>query len=345
MNLKLTDWITLTESINKIKSLPSFAFKRYFEPNSEEYTTTKVMVDVEIGGQKLAPLTRRGNAAKVMGKPLREAQEITPPQIRIKESLTPNNFRDRPVGANIYVGNGKSGMAEARKKLIGKTQKELRKATDARIEFMCHQALGGKITYFDGDIQFDIDYQMPAANKPVLLGGDKWSDSANSDPLADIRDWKNVVQEAIGAEPTEAHFTRNVTTALMNNEKFMKALDTKRATSGVIDVNKLADENGTRYIGSVEGVDLYEYNQSVIDIDGTKISLVPETHFRMIAPNAANFKMHYAAIEDLKAGLVAMKHFSKMYETEDPSGLWILSETDPLPVPHCPEAIIDATVL
>jgi hypothetical protein len=53
----------------------------------------------------------------------------------------------------------------------------------------------------------------------------------------------------------------------------------------------------------------------------------------------------YGAIEDVKAGTVVAKYFSKDWVQEDPSGLYLLVESHPLAAPFEPAANIYATVL
>jgi len=60
----------------------------------------------------------------------------------------------------------------------------------ARREWIAMQAVStGKVVYAEGNVKVDVDYGYTSDQKPALTGTDKWSDFANSNPLADIQKW------------------------------------------------------------------------------------------------------------------------------------------------------------
>lgn len=243
----------------------------------------------------------------------------------------------------IYTGEG--DIASYKEKKIAEELQDLKDRITRRLEWMAAQALSGAISVSQDGVPINYDFLMPAGNKPALVGNALWSDLANSDPIANIRTWQQLSQSARGIIPTVAIARTEVINPFLANQKVKDYLNNRRMVIGQIDTNKIANELGVKYIGQVEGVDIYEYNETYTDDAGSTQSFIPTDRFVMVSPSAEN-RLHYGAIEDLDAGKnIAMEFFSKDWITKDPSTYWLLGETAPLTVPHEPETIIYAKVL
>jgi len=338
--------ITLTESVNKIQVPKGFVRDKIFGKRKKNHVTKVIQVDVRIGDKKLAPFVHRGDPAKVVDKTKKETQFVQPPHIRMKKPLDAEDLKhERGVGQPVYVGDTTKKTSYAKQR-VAEEQQDMKWKAERRLEWMCLQALFGSMTYVDTAIglEFSIDYLMPAANKIILTGNALWSDSANATPIANIKAWKVKVQEATGFDPTMAIMRHEVATALLNTDEVKDKLNNRRIVNGSIDTTKMSDDYGVTYLGNLEGVDLFEYNNTYDDASGNSQNMLGADKFVLLSPSA-DFRLHYAVVEDLEAGSFAMDYFSKAWYEKDPSVLNILLESNPLPVPHQPEAIINATVL
>jgi hypothetical protein len=91
----------------------------------------------------------------------------------------------------------------------------------ARIEQMRMEVLAkGTVTLAENGLSAVIDYGVPAANKQALSGTSLWTDTANSDPLADLDRWAT----ALNGMGTRALTSKAVLNALLRHPKVLSAL-------------------------------------------------------------------------------------------------------------------------
>lgn len=75
------------------------------------------------------------------------------------------------------------------------------------------------ITYPRTNSQLFIDYGFLPGHKPVLAGTSLWSDTANSDPVADLEAWQQKVADDSGYMGTLIHLTSSTAKLLLQNQK------------------------------------------------------------------------------------------------------------------------------
>lgn len=337
-------WLVLTTAINKIISPKTFILDTVFRPKKKQHATDKIQLSIKVGNKKLAPFVKRGDPAHVIEKLGSDVNFVQLPRIRMKKTLEAKELLFEQDGSMpIYTGEGE--IASYKEQKIREELQDLKDRIARRLEWMAAQALSGAISVTQDGVPINYDFLMPAGNKPALVGNALWSDLANSDPIANIRTWQQLSQTARGIIPTVAIARTEVINPFLANAKVKEYLNNRRMVVGQIDTNKVANELGVKYIGQVEGVDIYEYNETYTDDAGSTQPFIPADRFALVSPSAEN-RLHYGAIEDLDAGKnIAMEFFSKDWITKDPSAYWLLAETDPLTVPHEPETIIYAKVL
>ncbi len=94
------------------------------------------------------------------------------------------------------------------------------------------------------------------------------------------------------------------------------------------------------------GSRVWEYSRTV-DVDGVPTSLVdPKKAIFFHNGPAAQNVLYYGAIADMKTigGRFMSKRFSKSWETDDPSVLWALLASRPLPISRRPGSVVDMIV-
>jgi hypothetical protein len=338
-------YISLAESVNKIIRPKSFLRDMFFKRRMSHPTTT-VQVDILTGGQKKAPFVKRGNPATVVGKTGQQTHIVEPPNIRLKKYLTATDLLfTRGAGMPIHVvGGSKDPIATARMERIGLEQQEMLNTITRTEEYMASQALQGSFTITQDDLQFSIDFLMPAGNKPTLAGGNKWDAPDTATPLKNIRTWKNVAKKASGKIPTIAVMTTDVWNLFIACKEVKEYLDNRRIDLGKIETNKDILESGAELKAQIENVTYYTYDEYYDDGAGNLVSMVATDKVLLLSPNA-DTRLHYGAIEDLDAGVNFVGQlFSKDWIEKDPSLYWLLVETHPLPAVHEPEAFISAKV-
>lgn len=326
---------TLTSAINQIQPVPSFLLDRLYR-NTEQAFSEDIDVEIVVGGKKLAPFVTPIEEGIVVAKLGRSMKTVKVPRIRVKKNLTaPELLGQRPIGGNIYVAPGDIDMWREQK--IGAELRDLQGQIRRTAEWMASQTLKGKITVNQENLAFEIDFGLPSAHKPSLTGTDRWSDNTNSKPPDDILDWKRLISAATGYTASFAVCGKNVPGYLLNNSTVQKLLDNRN-----LGVGQLQFEN-SNYVGRLVGVDIYSYEAMYTDASGVDQPFIPDDAFILVATDGP-FRLHYGLIYDLDLQTAsASSYFSKSWTEKDPSLLWLLAESRPLPVPHWPECIVYAT--
>lgn len=222
---------------------------------------------------------------------------------------------------------GTTTETELLKERVAEEQADMKRSFDLTREFMAVKALSGVVVDKNGKAL--VDYKFPVAHKPVLAGADKWSD-AGSDPIADLRAWKKLINRACGGGVTswEAFCGTDAMTALCNNEN---ALEKLKFLAG----KQIAEEGR---IARLAKVNIEEYDGSYVDDAGDVHDMIPDNVFALVGIVSDGAAELFAPVIDLKApggvgkGKEADIFFSKMWEVDDPSGKWIKVEGRPLPV-------------
>jgi len=89
----------------------------------------------------------------------------------------------------------------------------------ARMEWMRWQVLStGSLVVDDADIKFSVDFGVPGSQKETLAGTNKWSDTANSDPLGDLERWCEDHVTNTGIRPKEMYMSLKNRNYLLKNE-------------------------------------------------------------------------------------------------------------------------------
>lgn len=343
--VQLFDWMKLTETINNIVPPNTFVRDTFFS-NVKTHGTKVIQIDLIVGKRKIAPFVRRGAPAIVVDKLGQKTSFVEPPSIRLKKELDPEDLIfTRQPGAGVYVvGNEGDAIQKAQQAKIAEELKDLQDRSIRTEEWMSCQALAGGFSYSGDDFSFTIDFQMPSANKPTLEGGKKWDQYETATPLADIRAWKKLIQQKTGITPTKATMTEDIFECAMKCDEVKEWCKQHNFKRGEVKTHENVFKGGAEKVATIDNVEWYVYNEQYTDKEGVDQNMIPADRFVLAATTSKNVR-HYGAIHDLKAGAkVKAQYFSKMFEQDDPSALWLLIDTHPLPTPHQPETIVYAKV-
>jgi len=332
-------WRAMTNAINRFLPASSMVKDLVFPdatPSASEY----IDVDITIGGRKIAPFVSPIQGGIVVEKLREEIRSVRVPRMRLKKPFNATELLTARAPGKGFYATGGSDLQSYRRLKVGNELMDLRNRIANTLEWMCCQALTGTLTYSGENIAFEIDYQMPSANQITLTGTDLWSDLTNSDPANDIDTWVNQVINALGYAPDIMIMGTNVVTSFRNHTKIQNLLDNRRTEAG-----GLAWDATSNFLGRFDGIPIYRYGTTYSDLNDATQNYWNPNYVALIA-RRARFSTEYATILDLEAGAqVVGQYFAKSWMEKDPSNLWILAESRPLPVPWEPEAIIYAKVV
>lgn len=330
-------WRVMTAAINQINPAPRLLQDLVFK-NRNSQAADHIDVDVVVGGKQILPFVSPIQGGVVVDKLGRYTRSVIAPRLRPKKPFSAQELlTTRGTGAGFYVG-GSGDLTKYRQEKVGRELQDLRSRIDTTIEWMCAQALTGSLAYDGDSVAFAVDYQIPAGNKPTLLSTARWGESAAA-ILDNLDDWADIIINAIGMGPTIAILGSTAAKKFRADSEIQDLLDNRRT-----DLGGAVWRAGNNYMATINGIDFYRYGTEYTDHEGSAQNFIADNVCILIAPQA-RFSIEFAQIIDLDAGAnVVGEYFSKSWLEKDPSQLWILAESRPLPVPWQPEAIVYATV-
>lgn len=204
------------------------------------------------------------------------------------------------------------------------------------------------LTYPNGS-QIEVDYGVPAGNKPTASVD--WSDTENSDPIADLKAWQKLSANQIGHYGTVIHLSSDAWEYLLENDQlaaYLTGTDRPLLVPQESDVQALL-RAGTRFVitdagyrdvgvGTDRGVDtLTPYlpkNVALITteyvIDGERIADMPDG--QVIVANGYNsVRINQGAAAEVVLEPISHTHFLRYASAR-------------IPRIHQPEAFVWATL-
>lgn len=324
---------TMLEALEQM-FIPRTFLQTMFFKESVTFDTENVDLDVIKGKRRLAPFVSPLAEGKVVERTGFSTSSIKPPYIKQKMATKASDILKRQSGNIIYQGN--SSPAQRAQVQLGKDMIELMNMIIRREEWMAANALNSGVITVAGDgINAQIDFLMASDHKITLTGTAKWTDAA-SDPITNLRTWKQKAGQDSGLVPNVAVFGSSVLTAFLGNANALKLLDKTKVTLGQIDPKQLPD--GVTYYGNVEGLDIYTYDEWYLDDNGALQPMVPVNKIFMGSTSAQNKRL-YGAIQDLEA-TAAVPYFPKSWEEKDPSVRWLMLQSAPVVALNQPDAFM-----
>lgn len=331
---------SMTDALRERRPPKRFFLDRFFR-RIVEHETLEVDIDIVRNKRRLAPFVHPLSEGKLVEREGYSARSIRPAYIKPKMATTAADLLKRDAGEIVY--SPKTRLQRAAERLA----EDLATMDDMiirREEWMAAQALmTGTVTVVGEGLNAVIDFGYSANHKATLTTTARW-DNAAGVPLTNIRAWKSRVAQDSGLVPTDMVLGTAAAAALIKNPEFVAEREFIQTSTLVLRNDTSNLPQGVTYIGRVESLDVWVYEEWYLDDNGVEQPLVP-TNYAMLGSSSADTRLHYGAIQDLKAGLAAMRRFPKSWEQEDPSARMVMVQSAPLPVPHQIDAFFLANVL
>lgn len=317
---------TLLKAVEKTKVPQRRIWQRLFAPVAHAEANDKFALDVIRSPEGVVRSVTVFEPAVKAKQEERDLLYIKAPRLAVKDALTPEDvYNLRAPGVNYLA------METAKRKLARMIQ-NLKNTLMRTLEWWCAQTLKGQIVDTDGTVL--LDYGMPSEHKPVV----DWT-ASGSDPIADIRAWKRLIEDDAGGEIEGfiAFCGHEAMDALLDNQK---VVDLIKYQGG----DQLAKEGRIVRLAGIG--DIIEYNGSFVDDKGNRKRFIDPKAFVLIGTGLDTFDCPYAPhVELSKLNQVATSLiYAKSWLEDDPEVLWIKLEARPLPIVRRPGAIVYATV-
>lgn len=338
----------------KLKTLPAF-FLQWF-PRTITFEEDMIAFDKVIQDlTRVAPFV----APNVQGRVIKEegynTKSFKPAYVKPKHVVDPNMFVPRQPGEAL--GTGSLTIAQRRDRVIAFLLQKHRAMHENTWEWMASQA--AQYGYVDVSGQDYPTRRVDFGRDAALTMTSNWAAAGVTlmDMIADLRDGQRLVSD----KSLSGTVVRDYIFGGDAWDQFVKVGGKDLwGAEGLMDTNiRGSESNLTRLWDDVEGV---QYMGELVGINGAgRMRIWVNTQKYRDAENTEKFLMNqkavmgisqaidgvrcFGAILDKAAGYQALEYFPKMYEENDPSVEYLLTQGAPLMVPSDPNASFLLTVL
>jgi hypothetical protein len=316
----------LTGAVQKIKPMPAVAAAAFGTPKPSR--SPKVSIDIIRGAETLVPFRSPRAEAGVNERTQIESIEMTLGTIREKVEIPADDLKwlRRPGSQNDVYAQQQIALELA----------ELRRKAERRLEFhrwelMRSGQMNIPIALRSGSTTLkNYNFAMAAAHLPDMVSGSEpWSD-ISTDIVGHLKAWLLILDQ-------DAYITDTVMGYMMNNTG-IKALINDRPQEFTFTEGRIQ-----RFMG----LDWRVFNKGYVNSSGTYKAWInqeeSEQHCIIKVPGVVGDE-YTAPFPDTKAGDRQTGFFSKSFETEDPSAVWILVGVTQSPALTRPEDVLTAKV-
>lgn len=345
MAFSMYDSHTLLGVQENLDPMPSFFLDTFF---GEEMRFDSEYIDLERidnANRTLAPLVVPTAEGVPMYSRSAEARRFRPAYLKPKDPVTPSRAVKRMPGEAL---GGSMSMQAREDAIVADILATHRGAIERRWEHMAARAvIDGTVTLKGDDYpETVIDYQRDPGHTVTLSSGNGWNESG-ADIVGNINDWREAVRRAKFGGPTNRLILgKNVVGHFTADEKVRELLDTQiRGTEGnTLNIGVRSMEE-VEYIGRFNGgLDVVAYSGFYEDENGDQVDILDPDSIVLAGPGIRGVRC-FGAIMDRQAQYQPASMFPKMWEQEDPAGLWIMTQSAPLMVPMAPNNTLKAKVI
>ena len=287
--------------------------------------------------RRLAPLV----VPTAQGLPIYERAQklfrLKPAYLKPKDPITAAHMIRKRPGADDFLRQAPMSPQERFDATVVDIGEAHNKAIRRSWEKMAADALlTGQIILEDENYpRTVVDFQRDPAHTVTLTAGSFWTD-AGVDIVANIETWVSRVERARFSGPVSKLIVGPAAWAAMrSNQKLIDMMDKNAGNS-----NKPALDLGVsggigdyvQFKGNIgRNLEVWLYSD-YYEVNGAQINYMDPRDVLLIGGNVGGV-MCFGAILDKAAQLQALPIFPKMWDQEDPSVTFLMTQSAPLPVP------------
>lgn len=336
------DLYSTDELIGMVSTLdqPKTPLLSMYFGNQMEFDTEEVYIDKVDRARRLAPFVSPLVAGKAERSRGFSTRSFKPAYVKPKHIVEPSRALKRRAGERLT--GELTPMQRYEAAVVDNLQMEEDQIT-RREEWMASEMLRtGSVTVVGEDYPAQVvDLGRNVLNTKVLAGASRWGETDIS-PYDSLRTWATEIHKRSGAFPATVVMDPLACALFQDDEKVKDKMDNRRQEAG--NFNFLAQGGlGMIYIGRIQQFEIYQYSDVYTDELGNELNFMPDHTVILGSPGDAEGWRLYGAIQDKKA-LRALPRFPKQWEQEDPSVVFTMTQSAPLPILGRPDATMCATV-
>lgn len=307
-----------------------------------QFDTAEIMFDKLKTVRRLAPFVSPVVQGRVMKSRGFETKAFTPAYVKPKHIVDPNRQFNRRPGE--IPGMGSSTPQARWNAAIAENLAEERNAILRRENWMAAMAIiHGSVTVTGEDYPTQVvDFGRDAGLSVTLTSTARWGESA-ADPLANIAALRKLSFEKSGAPITrltmgldafDRFFADTKVQDLLKGQEIGNVARTSDSTMSALG----SPGEPFEFRGILQGangqgrLEVYTYNEQYEDENDATQSIMSSLDVVGTGNNIRGVRC-YGAIRDKRAGLQALPLFPKMWDQEDPSLTYTMTQSAPLMVP------------
>lgn len=341
----------LLEAYGVIDKPTSFLLDLFF-PDMQTFLTEKVAFDKVERARRLAPFVSPNVRAPVMRQPGFAAQDFQPAYVKAKHAVDMSKPFRRRAGERI---NGSMTPLQRYNLAISDNMEREDDAITRREEWMAAQILLNGSVVVEGEdfVAQTVDFRRPASHTVVLTGANRWGQQGVSS-LRTLRSMNAQITTDSGYNAKVVIMDPGAEDLFTSDPQVKEVLDNRANTPigenfrlgniNLAGVNAGAVGEEVKYLGMIGEFIVFVYQNTYVNIDGTVGTMIPPNTVIMGSPKGFQGIRTYGAIKDKRAGLQALPRFPKMWDEEEPSITFTMTQSSPLPVTGWPEASASITV-
>lgn len=327
MAIEIQETHELMGVLRNFPAQQSFFLDRYF---NRSYFSNSEWIDFEevTKGKRLAPFV----APNVQGQPMlahaESIKKFKPAYVKPKDAVDPARTLKRMAGESL---GGSLTPQEREDAIVADILGDHDEMIRRRWEWMaCEAVKNGMITISGENYPArTVGFGRDPANTVTLSGTARWGQNG-SDPLRDIENWNQVLNKA-GTSGRDLLMGPSVAAALLADEKVQDALETRRGSTTTLEKYNVAGSPVVYYGSLVGGVNLFKFTETWHDNEGNEVPYIEDDELVFVGD--VDGVRAFGAIMDRKAGWAPQAMFPKMWEQEDPSALYLMTQSAPLMIP------------
>lgn len=346
-----TDTVDLLGVIATAPTAPNFFLDRYFRGDNRLSVKEEISFDEVLEGLPvMAPYVFPDVAGKAQSGQGYQTKVFRPAYLKPKNILKPKDSIKRRPGEPL---TGDLSPERRRDLALIDLLEYQKSSIMTRLEYMAARALiDGKVKIEGEDYPTKIvDFcRDPNNTVNISSANDKWSND-KADIASQLEDFADQILIKSGSDATDIIMSPTVWKAFKANKSILAEADLRRGITNIPNLTPQANVGiGAQYKGDYGSFSIFVYARSFREQNGEDIKVLGDNEILVVARPDETGK---GGVEGVKAFGAILDHesltpidlFPKTWVQQDPSGLFVMTQSAPLMIPGRPNATLKATVL